>query len=45
MVIVAGPFTTSDSLDMNPLSDLLRVVDAETPDILVLVSELCDLLT
>ena len=40
MVIAAGPFTTSDSLDMDPLSDLLRVVDTETPDILVLVSEL-----
>jgi len=40
MVIAAGPFTTSDSLDMDPLSDLVRVVDTETPDILMLVSEL-----
>jgi len=37
IVIAAGPFTTSDSLDMDPLNDLLRIVDTEKPDILVLV--------
>ena len=38
-MVAAGPFTTSDSLDMVPLSDLLRSVAEERPDILILVSE------
>ena len=38
MVAVAGPFTTSDSLEMDPLKDLLNVVAGEKPDALVLVS-------
>ncbi|XP_065915346.1 DNA polymerase alpha subunit B-like [Dysidea avara] len=42
MVVAAGPFTTSDSLDMDPLSDLLRVVSTETPDILVLCGPFVD---
>ena len=38
MVAAAGPFTTSDSLEMGPLRDLLEVVEREKPDALVLVS-------
>lgn len=38
MVAAAGPFTTSDSLEMGPLKDLLKVVAGEKPDALVLVS-------
>ena len=44
-MVIAASQPLIYSLDMNPLSDLLRVVDAETPNILILVSELCDLLT
>ena len=38
-MVAAGPFTTSDSLDMVPLSDLLKSVAEERPDVLILVSE------
>ena len=34
----AGPFTTSDNLDMEPLRDLLSVVERSRPDVLILVS-------
>ena len=37
MMAAAGPFTTSDSLDMDPLHDLLGVVGREQPNVLVLV--------
>lgn len=37
MLAAAGPFTTSDSLEMEPLRDLLRVVEVEKPDVLLLV--------
>ena len=38
MVAAAGPFTTSASLEMGPLRDLLDVAEREKPDVLVLVS-------
>ena len=37
MVAAAGPFTTSDSLDMEPLYNLLEVVKREKPNVLLLV--------
>ncbi len=37
-MVAAGPFTTSDNLDMEPLHDLLGVVRRERPSVLVLVS-------
>ena len=36
--IACGPFATSDTLSYNPLSDFLKVVEDERPDLLVLVS-------
>ena len=38
MVVAAGPFATSDSIEMDPLHDLLGIVRSEEPDVLVLVS-------
>jgi len=38
MVVAAGPFATSDSIEMEPLHDLLGIVRSEEPDVLVLVS-------
>ena len=37
-VIAAGPFSTSDSLDMAPLDDLIAMVMEAGPDILLLVT-------
>lgn len=37
MLAAAGPFSTTDSLDMKPLHDLLRVVGEEQPSVLLLV--------
>lgn len=37
LVAAVGPFTTSDSLEMEPLHDLLRIVENEKPDVLLLV--------
>lgn len=37
MIAATGPFTTSDNLDMDPLKDLLRVVEREEPNVLLLV--------
>ena len=37
LLAAAGPFTTSDSLEMEPLKDLLRVVERERPNVLLLV--------
>ena len=36
-MVAAGPFSTSDSLDMTPLDDLIAIVKREGPDILLLV--------
>ena len=38
MMVAAGPFATSDSIEVEPLHDLLAVVATEEPDVLVLVS-------
>ena len=37
MVMAAGPFTTSDNLEMEPLQQLMRIVVTERPDVLILV--------
>lgn len=37
MLVSSGPYTTSDSLDMAPLHDLLSVVSQECPSVLLLV--------
>ena len=37
MIAATGPFTTSDSLEMEALKDLIEVVKLEKPDILFLV--------
>ena len=38
-MVAAGPFSTSDSLDMAPLTDLISRVREEEPDLLLLVRE------
>ena len=38
LLAAAGPFSTSDSLDMAPLNDLIARVRGEEPDVLLLVS-------
>ena len=38
MAVAAGPFTTSDSLLYEPLADLMRAVQNDKPDLLILVS-------
>ena len=37
MMVAAGPFTTNDKLDYEPLNDLLTTVRKERPKVLVLV--------
>ena len=37
MMVAAGPFSTSDSLGMAPLHDLLAQVSVEHPSVLLLV--------
>lgn len=38
MLVAAGPFTTSDSLLYEPLADLMKTVQKDKPDLLILVS-------
>lgn len=38
MSVAAGPFTTSDSLLYEPLADLMKKVQNDKPDLLILVS-------
>ena len=38
MFVAAGPFTTSDSLLYEPLADLMKTVQNDKPDLLILVS-------
>ena len=38
--MAAGPFTTSDSLAYEPLTDLVSVLQRDKPDVAVLVSPL-----
>lgn len=40
--VAAGPFTTTDSLVYEPLNDLLGVVRATRPDVVVLVGPFVD---
>ena len=37
MMVAAGPFTTSDSLCYEPLADLMKTVQNDKPDLLILV--------
>ena len=39
MLVAAGPFTTSDSLLYEPLADLMKTVQSDKPDLLILVSK------
>ena len=38
MLVAAGPFTTSDSLLYEPLADLIKTVQNDKPDLLILVN-------
>ena len=38
-MVAAGPFTTSDSLLYEPLADLMKTVENDRPDLLILVSQ------
>ena len=40
MLCASGPFTTTDNLAMDPLHDLLNIVQNERPDVLLLVSHM-----
>ena len=37
MIVAAGPYTTSENLEMEPLQELVQVIMSERPDVLVLV--------
>lgn len=37
MMVAAGPFTTSDSPCYEPLADLMKTVQNDKPDLLILV--------
>jgi hypothetical protein len=39
MMVATGPFTTSDSLLYEPLTDLISIVQRDKPDLLILVSK------
>ena len=39
IIAAVGPFTTADNLEFRPLDDLVRVVETQKPDLVVLVSE------
>ena len=43
IVTVAGPFTTSDNLDYEPLVDLLNAVKIEKPDVVILTGPFVDM--
>ena len=38
MMVAAGPFTTSDNFSYEPLKDLMRAVQKDKPDLLIMVS-------
>lgn len=42
MSVAAGPFTTSDSLLYEPLADLMRTVQNDNPDLLILLGPFVD---
>jgi DNA polymerase alpha subunit B len=39
----AGPYTTSQDLDYQPLMDLLGTIEAETPDVVILMGPFVDM--
>ena len=43
IIIAAGPFTTSDSLNYEPLKDLIEVVQKNRPDLTILVGPVIDI--
>lgn len=43
MIMAAGPYTTSDNLEMDPLQQLIRIVVKERPDVLILCGPFVDL--
>lgn len=43
MVVAAGPFTQVDSLDYEPLEDLMKYVKTHRPHVVVLIGPLVDL--
>ncbi|EDO41269.1 predicted protein [Nematostella vectensis] len=42
VVVAAGPYTTSDSLMYEPLADLIRMVQKNKPDLLILLGPFVD---
>ena len=42
MVVAAGPFTTSDDIDYEPLAALLAVCREKRPDVLILLGPFVD---
>ncbi|XP_074630712.1 DNA polymerase alpha subunit B-like [Acropora palmata] len=42
MMVAAGPFTTSDSLLYEPLADLMKTVENDRPDLLILLGPFVD---
>ncbi|XP_031561015.1 DNA polymerase alpha subunit B-like [Actinia tenebrosa] len=42
MMVVAGPFTTSDNLLYEPLNDLITVIKKDQPDLLILLGPFVD---
>lgn len=42
MLVAAGPFTTSDSLLYEPLADLMKTVQKDKPDLLILLGPFVD---
>ncbi|XP_058947693.2 DNA polymerase alpha subunit B [Pocillopora verrucosa] len=42
MLVAAGPFTTSDSLLYEPLADLIKTVQNDKPDLLILLGPFVD---
>lgn len=37
VLIAAGPFSTSDNLSFEPLSDLVKYIRKDKPDVVILV--------
>ncbi|CAE7489375.1 POLA2, partial [Symbiodinium microadriaticum] len=42
VIVAAGPFTTTDNLDYEPLEELLRLVAEDKPDVLILIGPFVD---
>ena len=41
-IVAVGPFTTSDSLNYSPMTDLLKIVKKDRPDVTVLLGPILD---